>query len=609
MAKVQTNEAMVGKRIKLEDGSRVKIAEAQASGYKLSNGDRLPARKVEKRGRSFIETDLTMRDLEDTGEGYVVKPGSEEASPKRSATRKKTTGKKKTTSKKKEETGRTTRNSKTKSKSKTKDSEEKRSTRKTKTTRNKKKDEAPSSKKTVSRRRTKAKEEKPATKPARSQEIELKNKPQLEKIQTAIRLAVGEILAPYTNIDSQNTCLMADPSKSAFSVTIGVKTSLVKPEHHSLSYYKSIAKEAGARIITLKPNIQAKIAERLEPEESVRDSFVLEYGDILLDEDGTTKLVYSGVNVKESKFVLVNMSTEQVIEIGLSGFDSLDTTGVNVASLGMSIEEYNQELESAADVDDDEFAIDSDEDKTPLESLDWDNTDHETLVDLLSDVYTEEELIAFAEQMDASEEELEAPISELIEMIVAAQKEESEDFEDADEEPESDELELGDIEMDEDDLETEDDLDLEDAEDLDGMEEVVENKLSIREMAAALVESGDYTPKGLKRLSDDEIEQEYQDLIGDQEEEAEELPTLEEMKETLVSDGQVTPKGLKRMEDEEIERLYIEVYGDEVEDDQDDVDMLFDADSVEDEDDLELEGEEDEDEDLDLEDELESEFE
>lgn len=608
MAKVQTNEAMVGKRIKLEDGSRVKIAEAQASGYKLSNGDRLPARKVEKRGRSFIETDLTMRDLEDTGEGYVVKPGSEEASPKKSATRKKTTGKKKTTSKKKEETGRTTRNSKTKSKSKTKDSEEKRSTRKTKTTRSKKKDEAPSSKKTVSRRRTKAKESKPETKPARSQEIELKNKPQLEKIQTAIRLAVGEILAPYTNIDSQNTCLMADPSKSAFSVTIGVKTSLVKPEHHSLSYYKAIAKEAGARIITLKPNIQAKIAERLEPEESVRDSFVLEYGDILLDEDGTTKLVYSGVNVKESKFVLVNMSTEQVIEIGLSGFDSLDTTGVNVASLGMSIEEYNQELESAADVDDDEFAIDSDEDKTPLESLDWDNTDHETLVDLLSDVYTEEELIAFAEQMDASEEELEAPISELIEMIVAAQKEESEDFEDADEEPESDELELGDIEMDEDDLETEDDLDLEDAEDLDGMEEVVENKLSIREMAAALVESGDYTPKGLKRLSDDEIEQEYQDLIGDQEEEAEELPTLEEMKETLVSDGQVTPKGLKRMEDEEIERLYIEVYGDEVEDDQDDVDMLFDADSVEEADDLELEGE-DEDEDLDLEDELESEFE
>ena len=608
MAKVQTNEAMVGKRIKLEDGSRVKIEEAQASGYKLSNGDRLPARKVEKRGRGFIETDLTMRDLEDTGEGYVVKPGSEEASPKKSATRKKTTGKKKTTSKKKEETGRTTRNSKTKSKSKTKDSEEKRTTRKTKTTRSKKKDDAPSSKKTVSRRRTKAKEEKVETKPARNQEIELKNKSQMEKIQTAIRLAVGEILAPYTNIDSQSTCLMANPPKSAFSVTIEVKTSLVKPEHHSLSYYKSIAKDAGARIITLKPNIQAKIAERLEPEESVRDSFVLEYGDILLDEDGTTKLVYSGVNVKESKFVLVNMSTEQVIEIGLSGFDSLDTTGVNVASLGMSIEEYNQELESAADVDDDEFAIDSDEDKTPLESLDWDNTDHETLVDLLSDVYTEEELIAFAEQMDASEEELEAPISELIEMIVAAQKEESEDFEDADEEPESEELELGDLEMDEDDLETEDDLDLEDAEDLDGMEEVIENKLSIREMAAALVESGDYTPKGLKRLSDDEIEQEYQDLIGDQEEVAEELPTLEEMKEILVSDGQVTPKGLKRMEDEEIESLYIEVYGDEVEDDQDDVDMLFDADSVEDADDLELEGE-DEDEDLDLEDELESEFE
>lgn len=609
MAKVQTNEAMVGKRIKLEDGSRVKILEAQASGYKLSNGDRLPARKVEKRGRSFIETDLTMRDLEDTGEGYVVKPGSEEASPKKSATRKKTTGKKKTTSKKKE-TGRTTRNSKTKtkSKSKTKDSEETRTNRKTKTTRNKKKDDAPSSKKTVSRRRTKAKEEKVETKPARNQEVELKNKSQMEKIQTAIRLAVGEILAPYTNIDSQSTCLMANPPKSAFSVTIEVKTSLVKPEHHSLSYYKAIAKEAGARIITLKPNIQAKIAERLEPEESVRDSFVLEYGDILLDEDGTTKLVYSGVNVRENKFVLVNMSTEQVIEIGLSGFDSLDTTGVNVTSLGMTIEEYNQELENAADVDDDEFAIDSDEDKTPLESLDWDNTDHETLVDLLSDVYTEEELIAFAEQMDASEEELEAPISELIEMIVAAQKEESEDFEDADEEPESDELELGDIEMDEDDLETEDDLDLEDAEDLDGIEEVVENKLSIREMAAALIESGDYTPKGLKRLSDDEIEQEYQDLIGDQEE-AEELPSLEEMKETLLSDGQVTPKGLKRMEDEEIESLYIEVYGDEVEDDQDDVDMLFDADSVEDENDLDLEGEDDDEEDLDLEGELESEFE
>jgi len=89
MARIETNSNLVGKTIILLNGTKSKIEDAIASGYKVKGqSKRIATRCVIKEGSHFREIErMNMSQLEDTGEGYVKLKEAK-------ATGKKATGKK-----------------------------------------------------------------------------------------------------------------------------------------------------------------------------------------------------------------------------------------------------------------------------------------------------------------------------------------------------------------------------------------------------------------------------------------------------------------------------------------------------------------------------------
>lgn len=89
MARIETNSNLVGKTIILLNGTKSKIEDAIASGYKVKGqSKRIATRCVIKEGSHFREIErMNMSQLEDTGEGYVKLKEAK-------ASVKKTTGKK-----------------------------------------------------------------------------------------------------------------------------------------------------------------------------------------------------------------------------------------------------------------------------------------------------------------------------------------------------------------------------------------------------------------------------------------------------------------------------------------------------------------------------------
>ena len=73
MARIETNTNLVGKTIVLIDGTKSKIIDAIASGYKVKGRTaRIATRCIVKEGAHFKEIErMSMTQLEDTGEGYV----------------------------------------------------------------------------------------------------------------------------------------------------------------------------------------------------------------------------------------------------------------------------------------------------------------------------------------------------------------------------------------------------------------------------------------------------------------------------------------------------------------------------------------------------------
>lgn len=95
MARIETNTNLVGKTIVLLNGTKTKIEDAIASGYKVKGQTkRIATRCVVKEGAHFREIErMNLSQLEDTGEGYVKLKEAKAAGKK--ATAKKDTAKEK----------------------------------------------------------------------------------------------------------------------------------------------------------------------------------------------------------------------------------------------------------------------------------------------------------------------------------------------------------------------------------------------------------------------------------------------------------------------------------------------------------------------------------
>ena len=87
MARLETSTNLVGKSIVLLDGTKAKIVDAIASGYKTDKSSkRIATRCVVKKGSGFAEIErMDLRLLEDTGEGYVVVKSSADKPAKTTA--------------------------------------------------------------------------------------------------------------------------------------------------------------------------------------------------------------------------------------------------------------------------------------------------------------------------------------------------------------------------------------------------------------------------------------------------------------------------------------------------------------------------------------------
>lgn len=104
MARIETSTNLVGKSITLIDGTKAKIIDAIASGYKTDKSTkRVSTRCVVKKGSGFAEiAKLPMSQLTDTGEGYVELKAAVTKAPVKAAaktTAAKTTAKAKTPAK------------------------------------------------------------------------------------------------------------------------------------------------------------------------------------------------------------------------------------------------------------------------------------------------------------------------------------------------------------------------------------------------------------------------------------------------------------------------------------------------------------------------------
>lgn len=100
MARIETNTNLVGKTIVLLDGTKTKIEDAIASGYKVKGrSTKVATRCVIKEGSHFREIErMNMSQLEDTGEGYVklkeAKASGKKTAVKKEAATSKASGKK-----------------------------------------------------------------------------------------------------------------------------------------------------------------------------------------------------------------------------------------------------------------------------------------------------------------------------------------------------------------------------------------------------------------------------------------------------------------------------------------------------------------------------------
>lgn len=90
------------------------------------------------------------------------------------------------------------------------------------------------------------------------------------------------------------------------------------------------------------------------------------------------------------------------------------------------------------------------------------------------------------------------------------------------------------------------------------VEEEEEEEVTLEDMKDALVESGEYTKKDLKKMKEKDIIEAYEALEeeGGEEDEGEEEVSIEDMKEALVESGEYTKKDLKKMDDDEIKEAY-----------------------------------------------------
>tara|TARA_B100000214_G_scaffold10057_1_gene7190 strand:+ start:28811 stop:30625 length:1815 start_codon:yes stop_codon:yes gene_type:complete len=597
---ILTDASMVGKTVKALNGDRCKIVKALKDNYKLDNGNLIRAKQVMQKGRGFVQTDLTMRDLEDSGAGYVTlkDSGTSKTPAKKPANKPASSGTKqsKNSAKSKEEKTETRRKRKPKQESK----EEKASTpRRTQSSKTKTPAKTPD--KTPAK--TKSKIERVA--------LEGNSKSTLEKLRKFIDITVNEHLVTYhSNINAVTTGVLVNKDYDQIEFQVRVALDVPKPEHHNNEYYFAIAKEIGANLKTPSSKIQAMLATRLDIDEAdLEEEFVLSVGDILLDEEGN-HLIFCGMTKRSGKnqIVLVDVKNEQALEVDLKFFDTLDWTSSTLTEMfGPSIEDV--------DVADDDLTDDFDieDELVPIAELDWENTDRETLIDLLSLSYSDEDIIEFLENNDdieVTKEDLEAPINELIENLVSIMKDEEIDFEEDDDLEaaleEGDDLEDDELEDDElEDDELEDDLDeeLEDEEleddlddDLEDGEEVEVEELDVDDMLEELLASNAITAAQSRKMSDEKIVSKYYEVFGEDEdedeleEEAEEL-TVDEMADALLDADVISAKELRKMSDEDIAEAYAENFDaeldaeEEIEDE--DEDELLDDEELLDEDDLE----------------------
>ena len=598
---ILTDASMVGKTVKALNGDRCKIVKALKDNYKLDNGNLIRAKQVMQKGRGFVQTDLTMRDLEDSGAGYVTlkDSGTSKTPAKKPANKPASSGTKqsKNSAKSKEEKTETRRKRKPKQESK----EEKASTpRRTQSSKTKTPAKTPD--KTPAK--TKSKIERVA--------LEGNSKSTLEKLRKFIDITVNEHLVTYhSNINAVTTGVLVNKDYDQIEFQVRVALDVPKPEHHNNEYYFAIAKEIGANLKTPSSKIQAMLATRLDIDEAdLEEEFVLSVGDILLDEEGN-HLIFCGMTKRSGKnqIVLVDVKNEQALEVDLKFFDTLDWTSSTLTEMfGPSIEDV--------DVADDDLTDDFDieDELVPIAELDWENTDRETLIDLLSLSYSDEDIIEFLENNDdieVTKEDLEAPINELIENLVSIMKDEEIDFEEdddleaaleegddlEDDELEDDELEDDlDEELEDEDEDLEDDLD----DDLEDGEEVEVEELDVDDMLEELLASNAITAAQSRKMSDEKIVSKYYEVFGEDEdedeleEEAEEL-TVDEMADALLDADVISAKELRKMSDEDIAEAYAENFDaeldaeldaeEEIEDE--DEDELLDDEELLDEDDLE----------------------
>ena len=596
---ILTDASMVGKTVKALNGDRCKIVKALKDNYKLDNGNLIRAKQVMQKGRGFVQTDLTMRDLEDSGAGYVTlkDSGTSKTPAKKPANKPASSGTKqsKNSAKSKEEKTETRRKRKPKQESK----EEKASTpRRTQSSKTKTPAKTPD--KTPAK--TKSKIERVA--------LEGNSKSTLEKLRKFIDITVNEHLVTYhSNINAVTTGVLVNKDYDQIEFQVRVALDVPKPEHHNNEYYFAIAKEIGANLKTPSSKIQAMLATRLDIDEAdLEEEFVLSVGDILLDEEGN-HLIFCGMTKRSGKnqIVLVDVKNEQALEVDLKFFDTLDWTSSTLTEMfGPSIEDV--------DVADDDLTDDFDieDELVPIAELDWENTDRETLIDLLSLSYSDEDIIEFLENNDdieVTKEDLEAPINELIENLVSIMKDEEIDFEEdddleaaleegddlEDDELEDDELEDDlDEELEDEDEDLEDDLD----DDLEDGEEVEAEELDVDDMLEELLASNAITAAQSRKMSDEKIVSKYYEVFGEDEdedeleEEAEEL-TVDEMADALLDADVISAKELRKMSDEDIAEAYAENFDAELdaeldaEEEIEDEDELLDDEELLDEDDLE----------------------
>ena len=545
---ILTDASMVGKTVKALNGDRCKIVKALKDNYKLDNGNLIRAKQVMQKGRGFVQTDLTMRDLEDSGAGYVTlkDSGTSKTPAKKPANKPASSG---------------TKQSKNSAKSK----EEKTETRRKRKPKQEAKEEKASTPRRTQSSKTKTPAKTPDKTPAKTKSkiervaLEGNSKSTLEKLRKFIDITVNEHLVTYhSNINAVTTGVLVNKDYDQIEFQVRVALDVPKPEHHNNEYYFAIAKEIGANLKTPSSKIQAMLATRLDIDEAdLEEEFVLSVGDILLDEEGN-HLIFCGMTKRSGKnqIVLVDVKNEQALEVDLKFFDTLDWTSSTLTEMfGPSIEDV--------DVADDDLTDDFDieDELVPIAELDWENTDRETLIDLLSLSYSDEDIIEFLENNDdieVTKEDLEAPINELIENLVSIMKDEEIDFE------EDDDLEAA--------LEEGDDLEDDELED-DELEDDLDEELEDEELE-------DEDDEGLEE--DEELEDDLDDDLDDGEEvEAEELD-VDDMLEELLASNAITAAQSRKMSDEKIVSKYYEVFGED-----EDEDELLDDEELLDEDDLE----------------------